>query len=150
MKKKLIMVAVVLWVGLSGCALPPTETGAGLVAVFDGVPQIFDPVVVHRGTVIGQVGASEWRHGVTRVTLELDSPYDQWAQSNAVVIAHNGRLHWKTVSGSGQPLPSGACINGFLNKTSYQWFKFKSLLNNINNAALQRAQRLQARSELGG
>ena len=149
MQKRMMMVGLALWIGLVGCALPSTESGAGLVAVFDGVPRIVDSAVIYQGSVIGHMGSREWRHGVTRVTLDLDSPYDQLAQSNVVVIAQNGRLHLKTVSGYGEPLPSGACINGFVNNISYRWFVFTNLLHNITNAAQQRAQRLQARSAVG-
>ena len=150
MKKRLIAVGLMLLVGVSGCSLPPTGDGGGLVAVFDGVPQLFDSAVVHQGSVIGQVRASEWRNGVTRMTIDLDSQFTHLAQSNAAVVANNGRLHWKSLSAYGEPLPSGGCINGFSTNSSYQWFRFKHLINDITMSAQRRAVQLQARSESGG
>ena len=150
MKKRLVAAGLMLLAGLFGCSLPPTGNDGGLVAVFDGVPRIFDSAVVYQGTVVGQVRTREWNNGITRVTIDLDSQFSHLAQSNAAVVANNGRLHWKALSGYGEPLSSGACINGFSNRTAYQWFKFKHLINNITMSAQRRAVQLQARSQSGG
>ena len=149
MTKRQIAVGLFLMVGLFGCSLSPSESGGGLVAVFDGAPRLFDANVVYRGVVVGQLRSSELSNGVARVTLDLDSQFSHLAQSNAAVVADNGRLQWKTFGGYGEPLPAGACINGFVSNVSYQWFRFKHLINNITISAQRRAMQLQARSGPG-
>jgi len=149
MKKGLIVAGFLILVGLLGCSLSPTGSGGGLVVVFDGLPRIFDSAVVHQGAVVGQMRSTQWSNGVSRVTIDLDSQFDHLAQSNAAVVVKNGQLHLKRFGGYGEPLPAGACINGFVSNLSYQWFAFKHLINNITVSAQRRALRLQARSELG-
>jgi len=150
MKKGLIIAGWLLLLGLSGCSLSPPGSGGGLVAVFDGTPQIFDSAVIHQGTVVGQMRSAQWSNGVSRVTIDLDSQFGYLAQSNAAVVVKSGQLQWKTFGGYGEPLPAGACINGFLNNFAFQWFKFKHLINNITVSAQHRALQLQARSGLNG
>ena len=150
MKKRLIVAGMLILAGLAGCSLSPTGNGDGLVAVFDGNPQIFDSAVVYQGTVVGQMRTVQWSNGVSRVTIDLDSQFGPLAQSNAALVVKNGQLHWRTFGGYGEPLSAGACINGFSNNFSYQWFKLRHLINNITVSAQRRALQLQARSGLGG
>jgi len=144
------MALLVVWFGSSGCSLQPTGGQAGLKVLFDGDPQFFDPSVQHMGMTVGQVVSREWRNGVTLVTVSLDGSYDSMKRSNLALVVRNGRLQVATLGGYGEMLAPGACINGFVNNASYQWFKITNLVGNITIAADRRAMGLLARSGLSG
>ncbi|WP_319525514.1 hypothetical protein [uncultured Desulfosarcina sp.] len=150
MKKALTIFFVMLMAGLAGCSVQPSGGQDGIAVVFDGAPQLFDPSVVFMGTVVGQTLSSESKNGVTRVAFALDNSFDELMTSNLVAVARNGRLHLDTLGGYGEPLSPGASIVGFVKPSSYQWFKFKNIINNATMSAQHRAQRLQAQYGMGG
>jgi hypothetical protein len=150
MKKMAFCMLILSMVGWNGCSTSPMGNSAGVGVMFDGSPLIFDTSVVCMGTVVGRMLSQEWGNGVTRVSIALDSPYENLKTTNMAVVVKNGRLHLNALGGYGEALPPGACISGFSNTNSYRWFKFKHLINNVIMAADQRAQRLRIRSGLAG
>ncbi len=150
MKKVLFVLMLSMIFGWYGCTGEQTEQISGIGVVFDGTPLIIDPSVIYQGTSVGQVEASQWNNGVTRLTISLDKADQALHRSNLAVVVCNGRLHVVPLSGFGEPLPPSACMLGFENNTSFHWFKFKNLINNINMAARRRAQWLSDLSGLSG
>jgi hypothetical protein len=152
MKKTVLLVLMVSVIGLSGCSVSPIGTGntPGVGVVFDGEPLIFDPSVNFTGTVVGQILSREMSNGVARISIGLDGQYENLKKTNLAAVVKNGRLQLTLLSGYGESLPPGGCINGFVNTSSYRWFKFKHIINNINMTADQRVQRLLARSGRAG
>jgi hypothetical protein len=152
MRKTACFLLMVTMGVIPGCSLQQIDNGntSDLAVMFDAVPLIFDSSVVFMGTVVGQMISLETANGVARVSIVLDSQYDALKKNNLAAVVKNGRLHLKRFSGYGDPLPPGGYINGFGNFISYQLFKFKHIINNINMSADRRAQRLRVLSGLAG
>ena len=152
MKKTLCYALMVMMMGLAGCSLEQITTGnpSGVWVMFDGEPLLFDSSVIYMGTVVGRVTSRETGNGVTRVSIALDGQYDDLKKNNMAAVVKNGRLHLQRFSGYGLSLPPDGCINGFMNLSSYRWYKFRHIINNINMSADRRAQRLLVRSGLAG
>jgi len=150
MKKLVFFLLMVAVVGLLGCSVQPIGNPSGVGVMFDGEPSIFDSSVVYMGTVVGRILSREWGNGVTRVSIALDSPYEDLKKNSLAVVVKNGRMQLNLLSGYGDPLPPGGCISGFVNTASYRWFKFSHLINNITMSADRRAQNLLAQSGLAG
>ncbi|MEE4112939.1 MAG: hypothetical protein V2I40_09010 [Desulfobacteraceae bacterium] len=150
--KKLVIAILMMVIGIPGCSVQPVGSGnsRGVGVMFDGEPLIVDASVIFLGIVVGQILSHETGNGVTRVSIALDSQYDDLKKNNLAAVVKNGRLHLSTFSGYGDPLPPGGYINGFINTTSYRWFKLRHLINNINISADRRAQRLLVRSGWAG
>lgn len=150
MKKTVFLILMVLIAGLPGCSEQPfrKKTTSGVGVLFDGEPQVFDSSLVFMGAAVGQILSRERRNGVTRISIVLDDQYDNLKKTNLTAVVKNGRLHLKVISGYGDPLPPGGCINGFLNTTSYRLFRFSHVIDNVNTSADRRVQRLLARSGL--
>jgi len=152
MNKKVFFILMAMMIGLPGCSVRQIDrmNPSGVGVMFDGEPLIFDSSVVFMGTVVGQMLSRESGNGVTRVSIALDGQHEALKKTNLAAVVKNGQLHLIMLSGYGDPLPPGGCINGFLNTNSYRWFKFRHIINDINNSADRRAQRLLARSGLAG
>ena len=150
MKKRMVFMLIMGWIALFGCSMPAMQNQNGMDAVFDGIPRIFDSTVVYMGRPVGQVVATEWNNGVTKVTISFDGQHVDLRKTNLAAVVKRGQLHLDTMGKIGAPLPAGACINGFVNTASYQWFKFRHIINNINLSAERRAQRLMVQSSLAG
>ena len=150
MKKTAILILMMVWIGLPGCSMQSMGGRDGVGVVFDGQPQIFDSTVVYMGMPVGQVQSTEYGNGVTRLLISLDGQYQDLKKNNMAAVVKNGQLHLHALSGYGIALPPAACIGGFLNTSSYRWFKFKHLINNVTMSADRRAQRLLLQSGLSG
>ena len=149
MKKTVLFVLMVM---AMGCSVSPIGDGnpSAVGVMFDGDPLIFDSAVIFQGTVVGQILSQEVVNGITRVSIALEGQPDDLKKNNLAAVVKNGRLHLIQFAGYGDPLPPGGHINGFLNISSYRWFKFKHIINNIKSSADQRAQRLLVRSGWAG
>lgn len=150
MKKTAIIILLMVWIGLSGCSMQPMGGQDGVGVVFDGQPRIFDSTVIYMGMPVGQVQSTEYGNGVTRLLISLDGSYEDLKKNNMAAVVKNGQLHLNALSGHGAALPPATCIIGFINTSSYRWFKFIHLINNINMSAERRAQRLLLQSGLSG
>lgn len=150
MKKFVFFVLMVVIAGLPGCSVQQIGNSSGVGVMFDGEPVIFDSSVVYMGTVVGRILSREWGNGVTRISIALDSQYEALIKNSLAAVVKNGRMHLNLLSGYGDPLPPGGCISGFVNTSSYRWFKFRHLINNVTMSADRRAQHLLARSGLAG
>jgi len=152
MNKTVCFILMAMMIGLPGCSVQRIDrmNPSGVDVIFDGDPLIFDSSVIFMGSVVGQMLSRESGNGVTRVSIALDSQHEELKKTNLAAVVKNGQLHLHMFSGYGDPLPPGECINGFLNTASYRWFKFRHIIEDINNAADRRAQHLLARSGLAG
>jgi hypothetical protein len=150
MKKTMILFFMTVMIGGSGCSLQSTADPSDLKVVFDNEPVIFDASVYFMGTVVGRMLSREWANGVTWVSVELDDQYADLRKTNLAAVVNNGQLRLTTLCGYGDPLPTDATILGFRNPISYQWFKFRHLINNITVAADRRVQHMRIRSGLAG
>jgi hypothetical protein len=152
MKKTLCFILMVMMMGLAGCSVEQINNGnpSGVWVMFDGEPLLFDSSVIYMGSVVGRVISRETGNAVTRVSIDLDGRHHDLKQNNMAAVVKNGRLHLRRFSGYGLSLPPDGCINGFMNLSSYRWYKFRHIINNINMSADQRAKRLLARSGLAG
>ena len=145
-----LMLLMAIGVGLCGCSMKSMDSRKGIPVMFDGIPQVFETSIQSKGTVVGQIISREWRNGVTRVVIALEGEYDALKRNNLAFVVKNGQLHAVQLGGYGEPLSADACINGFVNTSSLQWFKFKHLMGNIIISADRRAQNLLSRSGLSG
>ena len=150
MKKAMFLTLLLAWAVFCSCSMEAMGHRQGIAVLFEGTPQIFDLSVQYQGMTVGKVVAHDWANGITRIVIDFDSQYDGLMKNNLAIVAKAGRLNVVPMSGYGDLLPKDACINGFVNTTSYRWFKFKHLIDNINFSADRRARDLLARSGLSG
>lgn len=146
----MFLTLLLAWAVFCGCSMNMAGHRQGIAVLFEGTPQIFDLSVQYQGMTVGKVVAHDWANGVTRIVIDLEGQYDGLMKNNLAVVAKTGRLHVVPLSGYGDSLPKDACINGFVNTTSYRWFRFKHLIGNINLSADRRARDLLAQSGLSG
>ncbi|WP_372682444.1 hypothetical protein [Desulfosarcina sp.] len=152
MKKTMVLILMVMVMVMAvGCSVQPIGKGnpSGVGVIFDGEPLIFDSSVFFQGTVVGQILSREAVNGIARVSIALEGQRDDLIKNNLAAVVKNGRLHLNRFAGYGDPLPPGGYINGFVNTTSYRWFKLKHIINNINSSADRRTQRLLVQSGWG-
>ena len=150
MKQSIGLIVMVAWFGLCGCSAGPLGNQDGVGVVFDSAPRLYDSSVVFMGMPVGKVLSGDSGNGIHRVIISMDGQSNDLLKTNLAAVVSNGRLTLKQLNGYGTPLAPGACIIGFKNIASYQWFKFKHLINNITISADRRAQRLLAHSGLAG
>lgn len=128
-----------------GCA-PPNSQKAGQAVLFDGLVNIFDDGVYYRGTLIGSTQGTETGKGnVTRINIAISSEFAPNMGEHVVFYVDRGRLEAAQLQSFGTALEQGAPLCGFGSKVEFNWFKFKTLLNDRVGAARQRALALQAR-----
>jgi hypothetical protein len=129
----------------AGCAPQPSQK-AGQAVFFDGLTNVFDDGVYLRGTRIGNIQAAETGKGnVTRINIAIAPEFASNMGAHMAFYVDGGRLEAAQLQNFGTALEAGAPLCGFASKAEFNWFKFKTLLNDRVGAARQRALALQAR-----
>lgn len=137
------IVLMVLLIG-AGCAPQPSQDGQKVL--FDGLINVFDSGVYYRGMQVGTIQSTETGSAnVTQVTIALTPDFTPRMGNHVVFYVDGGRLEAVPLQAFGDPLEKGAPLCGFASKAEFNWFKFKTLLNDRVGAARQRALALQAR-----
>ncbi|MFZ1985701.1 MAG: hypothetical protein WAU91_14880 [Desulfatitalea sp.] len=136
------IVLMVLLIG-AGCSPQPSQDGQKVL--FDGLTNVFDNGVYYRGTQVGTIQSKETGSAnVTRITIMVTPDFAPWMGNHVVFFVDGGRLEAVQLQAFGDPLEKGAPLCGFASKAEFNWFKFKTLLNDRVSAARQRALALQA------
>lgn len=139
-----VMALMALMISM-GCAPQPSQK-AGQAVFFDGLINVFDHGVYHRGTQIGSIQATETgKANVTRVTIAITPEFAASMGDHVVFYVDGGHLEAAQLQSFGIPLEPGAPLCGFASKAEFNWFKFKTLLKDRVGASRQRALALQAR-----
>ncbi len=139
-----LIAIMTLTVGV-GCAPQPSQK-AGQVVLFDGMINVFDDGIYHRGSRIGSIQATETGPGnVTRVQIAISPEFAPSMGDHVAFYVDGGHLEAVLLQPFGAPLAPSAPLCGFGSKVDFNWFKFKTLLNDRVGAARQRALMLQTR-----
>jgi len=128
----------------AGCAPQPSQDGQKVL--FDGFTNVFDKGVYYRGTQIGTIQSTETGSAnVTQITIAVSPDFKPQMGNHVVFYVDGGRLEAVQLQAFGDPLEKGTPLCGFASKAEFNWFKFKTLLNDRVSAARQRVLVLQAR-----
>lgn len=128
-----------------GCAPQPSQK-AGQAVLFDGLINLFDDGIYYRGSRIGNIQATETGKGnVTRVNIAISAEFSSNVGDHVVFYVDGGHLEAALLQPLGAPLEPGMPLCGFGSKAEFNWFKFKTLLNDRVGAARQRTMALQTR-----
>ena len=133
-----------MFVILAGCQ--PGASGQGIWAYFKTPPPVYQEAVYWRGKVVGKIMNQEVGRGsVARINLALDPSFEARFGTNWAFFIDGGRLTAGQLSLSGTPLRPGQKVSGFNSRAAFNWFKFKTLLNDRVGKAMRRAEQLQLR-----
>lgn|GEM_PF-645526 len=153
MKRVLFMMLVVFLAMSFGCtSLTPESVREILMdktyyVVFEKEPGITDKGVyaeaVQKGLQIGSVQSqTPGAAGLMLVKISVKNEHDGMMKDNVVFYVSGHRLEYETVGDSGKPLSEGAKLLGFNGKPSLYWFKTKTKVKSISDAAVSKAQEL--------
>lgn len=133
-----------LVLALLGCQ--PGGKEQGIQVYFNAPPTLYKQDVYWQGQAIGKIlGQETGQSPVTRVTIALDAPFESKIGPNWAFFANNGRLHAGRLAIGAEASATEIYVNGFTSKAAFNWFKFKTLINDRVGKAKRRAGRLHAR-----
>lgn len=136
-----VILAVCLLLAVTACA--PQKTQDAYYVMIEGMPNLYDSTIYHKGTDIGQIVSQETGNGhITRLTITIAPEHSSLMSDNSVFFISNGALHYAITANYGDALPMESNILGFSSKTSFYWFKAKTLLGQSKTAANARANQL--------
>lgn len=140
------LMILTITVGVAGCARVPQQDGYAVM--FEGAVRLYDDGVYYNGTRVGEVQSAEKGNGfVTRLRIGFAPEFIEKMGANLAMYVDNGRLVADKLQGLGGDLDPQVPLCGFSSQVGFNWFKFKTLLNDRIPAARQRALELQARME---
>ncbi|MDA8139843.1 MAG: hypothetical protein M0036_14430 [Desulfobacteraceae bacterium] len=127
----------------SGCAKAKQE---GHAVMFEGLVQLGEQGVYFKGERVGEVLSLDQGAGyVTRAMVRLSPEFITHMGNNMALYVDSGLLQADTLQGMGGEFDPTVPICGFGSQAAFNWFKFKTLLNDRVFVARQRALELQAR-----
>lgn len=137
------LLALIISTAVAGCAKAPQD---GYTIMFEGPIHVYDDGVYYSGGRVGEVQSIDKGAGnVTRVVVRFSSDFIQKMGNNFALYLDSGRLSADKLQGMGGSLQAEIPFCGFRSKAAFNWFKFKTLLNNRIPAAKHRALALLAR-----
>ena len=118
----------------------------GIDVYFEAPPTVYQTGVYWSGRVVGKiVDRHVGRSSVSRITIELDPQFEKRIGGNFAFYVDRGRMTAGQLSLGGGQFDAGAIACGFNSKAAYNWFKFKTLLNDRVGKAKRRANSLLVR-----
>ncbi len=143
MRRWIICVSAILIFFLGGCNLSAPDQG--IIVMFEGLPNLYTDTVYYNGVAIGQITSQEEQSAVAKVTISLAPEFEKQAGQHMAFYAAGGSLIAAKLHNFGKPLASGDKLCGFTSKAAFNWFKFKTLLNDRVAKAIQQAEELYSR-----
>jgi hypothetical protein len=144
LKKHAVTLLIILLFMVQGCQINGGQKG--IHVYFEQQPGYYQENVYWFGQVIGKIVDSQVGTGaVTRITVQLDPSFKDRAGKNWAFYMDSGRLTAGQLSPNRKPLQAGESISGFNSRAAFNWFKFKTLLNDRVGRSQRRADRLRLR-----
>ena len=141
-----IRLAFGLCLTLSLAACLPGNDRQGIHVYFESSPNIYQSDVYWFGKVVGKITDHQVGRGsVARLTIQIDPQFKERVGSHWAFYVDQGRLTAGQLSLSGDAVGAGDSICGFNSKASFNWFKFKTLLNDRVGRAMNMADQLHLR-----
>ncbi len=149
--KKSFFLAVVLLTVAVGCSTLTMETVKDIPiavdkvynVIFEKKPAMVKEAIYSKDIEIGKVLTQQLAADDMAIAkISIKNEYTSLMKSNVVFYVSDGRLEYETVGEKGEPLSEGAKILGFPGKSSLTWFKTKSKVKNLSNAAVDKAEKL--------
>ena len=126
---------------LNGCQ--PKADQEGIYVMFKGAPKIHRTEVFLNGRTVGKIQDQQTATGaVTKITIQIDPEFEHHAGHHWAFYVEHGRLTAGRLNTSGKPVKAGDRVCGFDSKSSFNWFKVKTLLSNRISTAMRRAEKL--------
>jgi len=151
--KHYLLISIFAILTLAGCASKNDVNEIAIpqdkiyVIIFEGNPKITDKRVMSSSNIqIGDVliqtpSASD----LTVIKVSIKEAYTQLIRTNTVFVASDGYLKYDQVGETGAPLAEGGRLLGFTGKAKLLWFKTKSKVTGLSQAAKNKAEQLYRR-----
>ncbi|HAO20981.1 MAG: hypothetical protein BWK80_07640 [Desulfobacteraceae bacterium IS3] len=112
--------------------------------VFEGKPELSKGTVYYGDALeIGKILSQQpGANNLYVAKISILNKYNDMMKDTAVFYAGDGKMMYDSVGEVGKPLTEGAKILGFTGKTGVLWFKTKSKVKSLSEAAVNKAQDL--------